>query len=76
MTNMTLAIPEELAKKMKAFPEIRWSEVARSAIEIRVHDLEIMNRIASKSKLTPKDVEEISKSIKASAARKLYESRH
>lgn len=76
MTNMTLAIPDELAKKMKSFPEIRWSEIARSAIERRVHDLEIMNRIASKSKLTSKDVEKISKSIKASAARKLYESRH
>ena len=57
MTNMTLAIPDELAKKMKAFPEIRWSEVARQAIEKRVNDLEIMNKIASKSKLTEKDVE-------------------
>jgi len=76
MTNMTLAIPEELARKMKAFPEIRWSEIARQAIEKRVHDLEIMNKIASKSKITEKDVEEISKSIKASAARRLYEHRY
>lgn len=76
MTNMTLAIPEELARKMKAFPEIRWSEVARQALEKRVNDLEIMNRIASKSKLTQKDVEEISKSIKVSAAKRLYEHSH
>jgi len=47
MTNMTLALPDELTKKMKEFPEIRWSEVARRAIEKRVSDLEIMNRIAS-----------------------------
>lgn len=67
---MTLAIPDELAKKMKAFPEIRWSEIARSAIERRVHDLEIMNRIASKSKLTSKDVEEISKKIKIGIAKR------
>ncbi len=73
---MTLAIPDELARKMKAFPEMRWSEVARQALEKRVNDLEIMNRIASKSKLTQKDVEEISKSIKASAARRLHESRY
>ena len=65
---MTLALPEELAKKMKAFPEIRWSEIARQAIEKRVHDLEIMNRIASKSKLTQKDVEEISRKIKIGIA--------
>ena len=74
MTNMTLAIPNELVKRMKAFPEIRWSEIARQALEKRVTDLEIMNKIASKSKLTQKDVEEISKSIKASAARRLHES--
>lgn len=73
MTNMTLALPEELARKMRAFPEIRWSAIARQAIEKRVHDLEIMNRIASKSKLTQKDVEEISKTIKASAAKRLHE---
>ncbi len=76
MTNMTLAIPDELAKKMKAFSEIRWSEVARQAIEKRVNDLEIMNKIASKSKLTQKDIEEISKTIKASAAIKLHEHRY
>ena len=76
MTNMTLAIPDELAKKMKAFSEIRWSEVARQAIEKRVNDLEIMNRIVSKSKLTEKDVEAISKSIKASAAKRLHEHRY
>jgi hypothetical protein len=30
---MTLAIPAELHKKMKAHPEIKWTEVARQAIE-------------------------------------------
>ncbi|MDP1695313.1 MAG: hypothetical protein Q8L29_00165 [archaeon] len=68
MTNMTLSIPEELHKKMKKFSEIRWSEIARTAIEQRIDDLEVMNRIASKSKLTKKDVEEISKKIKRAAA--------
>ena len=46
-------------EEMKKFREIRWSEIARRAIEERVEDLEVMNRIASKSKLTKKDVEEI-----------------
>ena len=65
---MTLSIPEELHKKMKRFSEIRWSEIARKAIEQRVADLEVMNDIASKNKLTKKDVEEISKKIKRAAA--------
>ena len=74
MTNMTLSIPEELAKKMKKLSEIRWSEIARQAIEQRVNDFEVMERIASKSKLTKKDVEEISKKIKRSAAIRFNES--
>jgi len=73
MTNITLAVPDELAKRMKTFSEIRWSEIARQAIEKRVQDLEIMNKIASKSKITQKDVEEISKSIRRTATRKLNE---
>ncbi len=76
MVNMTLSIPRELHEKMKCMPEIRWSEVARRAIEERIDDLETMNRIASKSKLTKKDVDEISKKIKRSAAKKFYEFNH
>lgn len=75
---MTLSIPEELHKKMKKMCEIRWSEIARQAIEQRVNDLEVMNKIASKSKLTQKDVEEISKKIKGAASIKFneYSNRH
>jgi hypothetical protein len=73
MTNMTLSIPEELHKRMAKFTEIRWSEIARKSIEQRVDDLEVMDRIASKSKLTKKDVEEISKKIKSAAAKKFNE---
>jgi len=70
MVNMTLAIPDELHHKMREFSEIRWSEVARKAIEQRVHDLEMMNKIASKSQLTKKDVEELSKKINKAATKK------
>lgn len=68
MVNLTLAIPEELHKRMKKFSEMRWSEVARKAIEQRVDDLEVMDKIASKSRLTKKDVEEISEKIKKGIA--------
>ena len=73
MTNMTLSIPDEIHKKMKMFRDVRWSEVARKAIQQRIEDLEVMNKIASKSKLTKKDVDEISKKIKRTAAKKFYE---
>ena len=70
MGNMTLSMPDELLKKMKIFTEVKWSEVARKAIEKRVEDLGIMNKLASKSKLTEEDIKEISKRIKSSASRK------
>lgn len=72
MVNMTLSIPKELHEKMKCMSEIKWSEIARRAIEERINDLETMNRIASKNKLTKKDVEEISKKIKRSAAKRFH----
>jgi len=68
MPNITLSVPEELRKKMKIFREVRWSEVARRAIEQRILDLETIEKIASKSRLTLKDAEEIGKKIKRAAA--------
>ncbi|MDP3916871.1 MAG: hypothetical protein Q8Q42_01125 [Nanoarchaeota archaeon] len=65
MTNLTLAIPEDLHEKMKHHSEIRWSEVVRKSISQKIELLDAMNKIASKSKLTKKDVDEISKKIKA-----------
>ena len=65
MTNITLAIPNDLHERMKHHSEIRWSEVVRKSISRKVEILDAMNTIANKSKLTKKDVDEISKRIKA-----------
>ena len=65
MTNITLAISEDLHARMKLHSEIRWSEVVRKSISKKVEMLEMMNKIAQKSKLTKKDVDEISHLIKA-----------
>ncbi len=65
MTNITLAIPEDLHEKMKFHSEIRWSEVVRKSISQKVEMLDAMNRIAKKSRLTKKDVDDLSKKIKA-----------
>ncbi|MEK6818555.1 MAG: hypothetical protein AABY10_01330 [Nanoarchaeota archaeon] len=64
MPNVTLSIPEEVYVIMKKHREMRWSEVARAAIVEQVRKLETMDKIASKSKLTMKDVEEINEKIK------------
>ncbi len=67
MVNVTFAVPEELHKKMKRFSDIKWTEVARKAIEHRVQDLETLEKITAKSKLTQQDIEEFGKKIKRSA---------
>lgn len=74
MPNLTLSIPEELHIKMKNMKDIKWSEIARRAIEERISDLEEMNKIASKSRLTKLDIEELSKKIKRNASIRFNES--
>ena len=70
MTNMTLAIPEELHKIIKKHKEIKWTEIARQAMWEHARKLEIMDSILSKSKLTEKDAIEIGKKIKHEIAKK------
>jgi hypothetical protein len=70
MPNITLSIPEKLHEKMKKMSDIRWSEIARRAIEQRINDLETLDRLASKSKITQKDIEEISEKIKRGIAKR------
>ena len=73
MANMTLAIPDDIHAAMKNHPDIKWSEVARQAFIARLSNeekLRIADRIAKKSKLTPKDVREISAKVKKGAAKR------
>ncbi len=67
MGNMTLSIPKEVHEEMKHFSEIRWSKVARKAIIQKLETLRLAEKLASKSKLTKKDVEEFNKIIKLEA---------
>ena len=64
MSSMTLAIPSDLRAKMKLFPEINWSEVARQAILLKTRQLDQLNRLLSKSTLTEQDTIEIGRQIK------------
>jgi hypothetical protein len=70
MTNMTLSMPDDVSREMKQFSEVKWSEVARKAIIEKLETLKLAEKLASKSQLTQKDVEEFSKKIKSSAAKR------
>lgn len=56
MVNMTLAVPKELHKIVKRHPEIKWSEVARQAMWEYARKLQLLDQLASKSRLTEAEV--------------------
>ncbi len=64
MSSLILAIPDDLKAKMKRFPEINWSEVARQAIAEKMHTLEQMQRLLSKSALTESETVILGRQIK------------
>jgi hypothetical protein len=70
MTNMTLAIPEELVKIMKKYNDIRWSEVAREAMWDKAKKLELMDKLLANSKFTEEDAIEIGRKINAAMAKR------
>ena len=63
MTEIKLKIPDSLLEKMKKHPEIKWDTIAQSALERYIEKIEITEKLASNSKLTIDDVEEISNEI-------------
>ena len=67
MTTMTLAVPDEMKKRMDSFPEMNWSEVARQAFRQKIEDMEFLRKFKEKSKLTEADAlrlgEEASKEV-------------
>ncbi len=70
MTNMTLAVPDQLMVVMKKHKEIKWSEVAREALAKKASELELMDKILANSKLTEKDAIEIGRKIKEGIAKR------
>lgn len=76
MPNMTLSLPEQLHKKMKQHPELKWSDVARQAFEKKLKNLETlawMNKVLANSKLTEEDAERIGHEIKAAIRKRIDE---
>ncbi len=55
MTTLTLAVPDEMKKKMDTFPEMNWSEVARQAFTQKIADMEFLRQFKEKSRLSEAD---------------------
>lgn len=63
MTTLTLAVPDEMKKKMDSFPEMNWSEVARQAFIQKIEDMEFLGKFKEKSKFTESDALRLGKKV-------------
>lgn len=63
MANLTLSIPKDLKKKMKDFPEINWSEVARNSIRKKIAQLNFLKEFRINSEITPEDAQKLGREV-------------
>ena len=75
MVTITLAVPEDMKKKMEAFPEMNWSAVAREAFQQKIRDLELLRKFRSKSTLTEEDALRLGKEVGRALSKRLKESK-
>ena len=65
MPNMTLSITEDVYKIVKAHNEVRWSEIARRAIEEYAKKIALLNAMTRGSELTEDDIMTLDHKVKA-----------
>jgi metal-responsive CopG/Arc/MetJ family transcriptional regulator len=70
MGTLSVSVPDELKERMDKLDEINWSAVARKAFEQKIEQIEFLQKISKKSKLTEKDAEKISVKINENMAKK------
>ena len=71
MTTLTLAVPDEIKKKMDSFPEMNWSEVARQAFLQKIEDMEFLRKFKEKSRLSEADALRLGKEVSKEVSNKL-----
>ena len=64
MPNMTLSLPEDVYKIVKAHNEVRWSEIARRAIEDYAKKIALLNAMTQESELTEEEIAALDHKVK------------
>ncbi len=65
MPNMTLSLPEDVYKIVKTHNEVRWSEIARRAIEDYAKKIALLNAMTQDSEITEDDIVALDHKVKA-----------
>lgn len=68
--NVTFSVPEELRREMRAHPEIKWAEIARSAFRSQLRRLDVYDRLLATSRFTEKDAVDVGRETRHRAARR------
>lgn len=76
MPNITLSLPDDVYEIVKKHREIRWSEIARRAIENYARKLVLLDALTSGSTLTEEDILEIDEKIKEGIYRHYLEKKN
>lgn len=69
-SRMTFSVPDDLKRKAQRRSDVNWSGVVAKAIDEKLNALAVADRIASRSHLTEKDVEELSDMVNRAMAKK------
>ena len=70
MATISVSVPDDLKNKITQHDEVNWSAIARKAFEQKVQEVEFLRKLASKSKLSQKDADELSRTINQGMANK------
>lgn len=70
MVTISLAVPDDLKRRMDEFQEINWSAVARLAFSQKISDLELLNKIKAESELSEQDALMLGRDLTRKVARK------
>jgi predicted CopG family antitoxin len=65
MPNMTLSLPEDVYKIVKNHKEVRWSEIARRAIEDYAKKIALLNAMTAQSDLSEEDIMMLDTKVKS-----------
>lgn len=69
MTKITIEIPEDIAF-IKNVPPLDWSLIATKMLQLKLEELTRLKKIISESKLTEKDVDELTNKINESMSKR------
>jgi hypothetical protein len=72
MANPEIRFPDDLVRRMQKHRTIQWDSFLHQAVRRKLDEIEVLEAIATKSKLTEEQAEELGHLVKAGQRRRLH----